>query len=185
MRETGARHAHCPTIYPRRGRYPRLDAILARGIPTGFGTDWMQNDPFEGMRNAMNAMRLLHGDPEALGCADAIWLHTMGAARAMGLDHEIGSLEPGKKADLVVVDIDRPHLQPYYGAHAALAFYARASDVEASVVDGRVVLEDGRPVLLDEQRALAALAPRVPAWRGQLSALGSRAVFGPGCACCG
>jgi cytosine/adenosine deaminase-related metal-dependent hydrolase len=112
MRETGARHAHCPTIYPRRGRYPRLDAILARGIPTGFGTDWMQNDPFEGMRNAMNAMRLLHGDPEALGCADAIWLHTMGAARAMGLDHEIGSLEPGKKADLVVVDIDRPHLPP-------------------------------------------------------------------------
>jgi 5-methylthioadenosine/S-adenosylhomocysteine deaminase len=109
----------------------------------------------------------------------------MGAARAMGLDHEIGSLEPGKKADLVVVDIDRPHLQPYHGAHAALAFYARASDVEASVVDGRVVLEDGRPVLLDEQRALAALAPRVPAWRGQLSALGSRAVFGPGCACCG
>jgi len=185
VRETGARYAHCPTIYPRRGRYPRLDAILSRGIPTGFATDWMQNDPFEGMRNAMNAMRLLRADPAALECAEAIRLHTMGAARVMGLDAEIGSLEPGKKADLVVVDIDRPHLQPYYGAHAALAFYARAGDVEASVVDGRVVLEGGRPVLLDEARALAALAPRIPAWRGRLEALGSRAVFGPGCACCG
>jgi len=47
------------------------------------------------------------------------------------------------------------------------------------------VLEGGRPVLLDEARALAALAPRIPAWRGRLEALGSRAVFGPGCACCG
>jgi len=185
VRETGARYAHCPTIYPRRGRYPRLKEIMARGIPTGFGTDWMLNDPWEGMRTAINTMRVLHQDAHAMSCAQALWLHTMGAATVLGLDAEIGSLEPGKKADLIVVDLNRPHLQPYYGGHEALVYYARASDVVTSVVDGRVVMEAGRPLHLDPDAALAALAARVPHWRRGLERLGSRAVFGPGCVCCG
>jgi 5-methylthioadenosine/S-adenosylhomocysteine deaminase len=185
VQQTGARYAHCPTIYPRRGRYPRLAEIRSRGIPTGFATDWMLNDPWEGMRNAMNAMRLIKGDPAAMSCADALWLHTMGAATVLGLDHEIGSLEPGKKADLIVVDLNRPHLQPYYGEYAALVYYAKASDVTMSIIDGQVVLEDGRPVSLDGEQALARLSSEIPRWRGQLSLLGSRAVFGPGCVCCG
>lgn len=185
--ETGARYAHCPTIYPRRGRYPRLKEIMARGIVTGFGTDWMLNDPWEGMRYAMNAVRVVNGDAHALSCAQALWLHTMGAARVLGLDDQIGSLEAGKKADLLVVDLRKPHLQPYYGGHEALVYYARASDVTTSVIDGRVVLEDGRPVHLDRDAALEALATRVSHWRRGLGRLGSRAVFGPGpgCVCCG
>jgi 5-methylthioadenosine/S-adenosylhomocysteine deaminase len=109
----------------------------------------------------------------------------MGAARVLGLDHEIGSLEAGKKADLIVIDLDRPHLQPYYGGHAALVYYARASDVVTSIINGEIVLEGGRPVGLDQSRALAALAELTSGWRAKLSALGSRAVFGPGCPCCG
>ena len=184
VQESGAAYAHCPTIYPRRGRYPPLDDILARGIPTGFATDWMMNDPFEGMRNALNAMRLRLGDPSAFSCAQALQLQTTGAARVLGLEAEIGSLEPGKKADLIMVDIDRPHLQPYYGAYAALVYYARASDVVTSVIDGEIVLEDGNPTRLDRDRAIATLRGRVPGWRARLAALGSRAVFGPGCPCC-
>jgi len=185
VRDMGARYAHCPTIYPRRGRYPRLEEILARDIPTGFATDWMMNDPFEGMRNALNAMRLRSGNPNALSCEQALWFHTMGAARVLGLDHDIGSLELGKKADLIVVDLDRPHLQPYYGGYSALVYYAKSSDVVTSIIDGEVVLEHGRPTRLDQDAALTALAARVAGWRARLSALGSRAVFGPGCACCG
>ncbi|WP_439498975.1 amidohydrolase family protein [Bosea sp. (in: a-proteobacteria)] len=182
--ETGARYAHCPTIYPRRGRYPRLEDIAARAIPTGFATDWMLNDPFEGMRNAINAMRLRLGDPNALSCERALWLHTMGAASVLGLDREIGSLAPGKKADLIMLDLERPHLQPYYGGHAALVFYAKSSDVVTSIIDGEIVLEEGRPTRLDQDGALGALASHVPGWRTRLATLGSRAVFGPGCACC-
>lgn len=185
VQETGARYAHCPTIYPRRGHYPRLKEIMARGIPTGFGTDWMLNDPWEGMRFAINAVRLLHGDAHALSCAEALWLHTMGAARVLGLEAEIGSLEPGKKADLILVDLGAEHLQPYYGGNEALVFYARASDVAASVVDGRIIMEEGRPLHLDREAALARLAARVPYWRRGLGRLGSKAVFGPGCICCG
>ncbi len=184
VQEAKARYAHCPTIYPRRGRYPRLDAILARDIPTGFGTDWMQNDPFEGMRNAMNVMRVRHQDADLLPGSQVLWFHTMGAARVLGMEAEIGSLEPGKKADMIVVDVNRTYLQPYYGGYPALVFYARASDVTTSVIDGRVVLEDGRPVDLDIDAALRALPDRLPGWRSKLAGLGSRSVFGEACLCC-
>lgn len=170
---TGTAYAHTPTIYPRRGWYPRFAEIVGRGIPTGFATDWMQNDPFEMMRNAVNALRLVAGDAGAFGCRDALWYATVGAARIMGLDGEIGSLAPGMKADLVVVDLDRPHLQPYYGDYAALVFYARADDVIASVIDGRVVMDDRRVVTVDEGEIHRALTRRTPDWRQRLVELGA------------
>ena len=181
---SGARYAHCPTIYPRRGRYPRLEDITARSIKTGFATDWMLNDPFEGMRYAINSMRLRLGNPSAMNCEQALRFHTLGAAEVMGLDHEIGSLEAGKKADVIVVDINRPHLQPYYGGHAALVYYAKSSDVSDVIVDGKIVVQDKHIVNLDHHGALENLAKRLPDWRSRLSGLGSRAVFGSGCICC-
>jgi 5-methylthioadenosine/S-adenosylhomocysteine deaminase len=170
---TGTRYAHTPTIYPRRGWYPRFAEIVGRGIPTGFATDWMQNDPFEMMRNAVNALRLSAGDAAAMSCRDALWYATVGAARIMGLEDEIGSLAPGKKADLVLIDLDRPHLQPFYGDYAALVFYARADDVVASVIDGRVVMQDRRVVTVDEGEIHRALCRRTPTWRQRLVELGA------------
>jgi 5-methylthioadenosine/S-adenosylhomocysteine deaminase len=170
---SGTAYAHCPTIYPRRGWYPRFAEIVRRGIPTGFATDWMQNDPFEAMRNAVNALRLMAGDAAAMHCRNALWYATLGAARAIGLDADIGSLAPGKKADLIVVDLDRPHLQPFYGDYAALVFYARADDVVTSIIDGRVVLDAGRVVTVDEAQINKALNARTPVWRERLVTLGA------------
>ena len=170
---TGTRYAHTPTIYPRRGWYPRFAEIVGRGIPTGFATDWMQNDPFEMMRNAVNALRLAAGDAAAMSCRDALWYATVGAARIMGLEDEIGSLAPGRKADLVVIDLDRPHLQPFYGDYAALVFYARADDVAASVIDGRVVMEDRRVLTVDEGEIHRVLCSHTPGWQRRLVALGA------------
>jgi len=183
--EHGAGYAHCPTIYPRRGRYPRLEAILERGIPTGFATDWMLNDPFEGMRYAINAMRLRLGSPSAMSGLEALRFQTLGAARVLGLDGEIGSLEAGKKADIILVSTGAPHLQPYYGGPEALVFYAKATDVHTSVIDGRVVMEGRRIPGLDEAVIQRDIRAATPGWRRRLHALGSRAVFGPGCDCCG
>lgn len=179
VRQTGARYAHCPTIYPRRGCYPRLEEIQARGIPTGFATDWMQNDPFEGMRSAMNVMRVRLEDADFLPSREALWHQTMGSAQVLGLEHEIGSLEPGKKADLIAIDLDQPHLQPFYGGYPALVYYAKSSDVVTSIVDGRLLMQDRLPLHLDMASVLAALRPRLSAWRGKLRDLGSHAVFGP------
>jgi len=170
---TGTCYAHTPTIYPRRGWYPRFAEIVGRGIPTGFATDWMQNDPFEMMRNAINALRLAAGDAGAMSCRDALWYATVGAARIMGLETEIGSLAPGKKADLVVIDLDRPHLQPFYGDYAALVFYARADDVVTSVIDGRIVMDDGRVVTVDEAQIHRALCQHTPSWQQRLVELGA------------
>jgi 5-methylthioadenosine/S-adenosylhomocysteine deaminase len=179
LKETGAKYAHCPIIYPRRGRYPPLRDIIRRGIPTGFATDWMTNDPFEGMRNAINVCRVVLGDPAFLPCEEALRRHTMESARVLGRDAEIGSLEAGKKADLIMINLDRPHLQPFYGGYPAVVFYAKATDVVTSIVDGRIVMEDRRLVGHDEERILAAVKARIPRWASQLKALGSGAVACP------
>ena len=182
---SNANYAHCPTIYPRRGRYPQFEKIIAKGIKTGFATDWMLNDPFEAMRYAINAMRLRSGSPTAMTCDQALRFHTLGAAEVLGLETEIGSLEIGKKADLIVIDINQAHLQPYYGSYAAFVYYAKASDVVDAVIDGKVVMHERHITGLNHQSTLEQIKERVPTWRSQLSALGSPAVFGPGCDCCG
>jgi len=168
----GARYAHCPTIYPRRGVYPDVSGIRARGIAMGFATDWMMNDPFEGMRNALNALRLKAGKVEALTTAEALWFATMGSARVIGLDHEIGSLEPGKKADLILIHLERPHLEPFYGDPASIVYYARAADVVTSIVDGRIIMEDRRVVGLDESQTLAQARRHLPRFSEMMQRLG-------------
>lgn len=178
-----APYAHASTIYPRRGRYPHLPAILNRGIRTGLATDWMLNDPFEAMRYALNGARMVAASPQALSCEQALFLQTKGAARVLGLEEEIGSLEVGKKADLILVDIDQPHLQPYYGSTAALVYYARASDVHTMIVDGHIIMEDRIIPGLPADLAVPAIRNATPGWRKQLQHYGSRAVYGAGCAC--
>jgi len=181
---SNAKYAHCPTIYPRRGRYPPFEKIIAKGIKTGFATDWMLNDPFEAMRYAINAIRLRAGSPTAMTCDQALRFHTLGAAEVLGLEKEIGSLEVGKKADLIVIDINQAHLQPYYGSYAAFVYYAKASDVVDAVIDGKVVMHERHITGLNYRSTLEQVQKRLPAWRSQLTALGSPAVFGPGCDCC-
>ena len=181
VRDAGARYAHCSTIYPRRGVYPDVPAIRARSIPMGLATDWMMNDPFEAMRNAINALRLKTGKVEALTTAEALWFATMGSARVVGLDHEIGSLEAGKKADLIAIHLEQPHLAPFYGDTASIVYYARAADVVTSIVDGRVVMEDRRVLGLDETSVLDRARRHLPRFSTLMRDLGG--VSRLGCPC--
>ncbi|MFV0473675.1 MAG: amidohydrolase family protein, partial [Pikeienuella sp.] len=152
--ETGAACAHCSTIYPRRGVYPDLAAIRAAGIRTGFASDWMLNDPFEGMRYAINALRARERRHDALTSAEALNLATAGSAAALDLGDRIGRLAPGMEADLILVDIDQPSMQPFYGEPASLVFYARAGDVRHSVARGRVIMRDRVVAGIDKQAAV-------------------------------
>ena len=176
VREMNAAYLHCPTVYARRGRYPRLEAALSRSIRTGFATDWMLNDPFEGMRYAMNAMRLRLGDPDVLPSVEALRFFTIGGAEALGMETEIGSLEAGKRADLIMVDLDRSHMLPFYGSYPSLLWYLKSSDVVTSVIDGRVVLDDGTPVFSPAPAILDDIRLRSRAWRDKLATLGSAMV---------
>jgi len=168
LAHTQTRYAHCATMYPRRGVFPPLAAILDAGVVTGFGTDWVRMDPWVGMRQAINAVRLLARDPDLLTAREALALSTIEAARVLGLDHEIGSIEPGKKADLMLVDLRRPHLQPFYGTAAGLVYNVHGRDVDTVIIDGRIVVEGGRCLTLDAAAVLNEVTARLPGYEREL-----------------
>jgi 5-methylthioadenosine/S-adenosylhomocysteine deaminase len=94
----------------------------------------------------------------------ALALATLGSARALHMDKEIGSLEEGKRADLVVVDIDGLHQTPLYNVYSHLVYATKASDVRTVVIEGRVVMRDRRLLTLDEaliKRKARAIRERV------------------------
>jgi 5-methylthioadenosine/S-adenosylhomocysteine deaminase len=80
---------------------------------------------------------------------------TRDAARVLGMGSEIGTLEVGKRADLIVIDTDKPHLTPMYSPVSHLVYSVKGSDVAASVINGRVVMEKGELLTVDEERAMA------------------------------
>ena len=180
--QSGARYAHCSTIYPRRGVYPNMPGIRERGITWALATDWMLNDPFEAMRNAMNAMRLRQGDYKALSSGEALLRATAHSADVLGLGGEIGRLMPGFKADLIQIDVDQPHLAPFYADASSIAYYAKAADVVTSVINGKVVMEERQVLGLDEAACLAAVNQKLPRWAGLMRSLGGTGHAGL-CAC--
>lgn len=183
VRQAGANYAHCSTIYPRRGVYPDVAEITARAIPWGLATDWMLNDPFEAMRNALNALRLRQGTVAAMTSQQALWRATAGSASVLGLGSEVGQLRPGYKADLIQINLDQPHLAPFYADYSSIAFYAKASDVVTSIIDGKVVMADRRISGLDEAEILTRAHRHLPRWATLMRGLGG--VGHPGLCNCG
>ena len=117
---------------------------------------------FEEMRLAAT-LQAMHVHPGALPAPAVLWMATRAGAQTLGLDREIGSVEIGKHADLIIVAADRPHLSP--GAddvYSTLVYAARGSDVQTTIVDGEVLVDEGRPVRVDpaEVAATARVAAR-------------------------
>jgi len=112
-------------------------------------------DLFEEMKVAGLLNKVAADDPAALPALDLLRAATSEAARALGIDHLVGTLEPGKRADIIAVSTRSPRLQPWHDPVANLVYTARGSDVVAVVVDGRLLVRGGRPVDLDSERILA------------------------------
>jgi 5-methylthioadenosine/S-adenosylhomocysteine deaminase len=171
LREHDVKVLHCPSSNLKLGSgVAPVAAMRARGITVSLGADGAacnnRLDMFEEMRLAalLQAMRC---GPGALPARDALWMATRAGARTLGLEHEVGSLEPGKKADVVVVDRDRPHLVSGPDPYGAIVYAARGSDVRTTIVDGNVLVDGFRSVqvdraeILEEARAAArSLAAR-------------------------
>jgi len=119
---------------------------------------------------------------DALTTSDALWFATMGSAQVLGLESQIGSLEPGKKADLILIHLERPHLEPFYGDPASIVYYARASDVVTSIVDGRIIMEDRRISGVDECAVLDAARRHLPRFSAVMRRLGGVSRLGD-CPC--
>src|SRR5437763_1022369 len=129
--------------------------MLAADIPLGLGTDGAASNNDLDMWEEMDTAAMLHkeftGDPKVVTAREAVEMSTFGGARALHLDREIGSLEAGKRADVIIVDMDSLHQTPRYNIYSHLVYATKAADVRTVVIEGRVVMRDRRLLTLDEE----------------------------------
>jgi 5-methylthioadenosine/S-adenosylhomocysteine deaminase len=130
------------------------------GVAVGLGTDGPAGsnndlDLMEEMDLAAKLAKITKGDPLALNAKAAVEMATIDGARALHMEKEIGSLEAGKKADLVLLDLDKPHAVPMYDVYAQIAYALKGSDVETVIIGGRVVMRDRKLLTVNETQAIA------------------------------
>ncbi len=157
---TGAGIAHNPQSNMKLGigRAAPVTAALAAGIPVGIGTDGPASnndlDLFDEMDAAAKVQKFMLGDPAALPAETVFHMATMGGARVLNLQDEIGSLEAGKRADIVLLETRRPGLTPLYRVYSHLVYAARGSDVTTVLVNGRIVVRDREILTVDEDEVM-------------------------------
>ncbi|MGD2145379.1 MAG: amidohydrolase [Anaerolineae bacterium] len=163
--ERGVTVAHDPTSNMKltAGICP-VPKLLDQGVTVGLGTDSVVSnnrlDLFEAMKTTALIHKVVHMDPTLLPAEQVVQLATRGGAEALGLIEEVGTVEVGKKADLILVDFDKPHLRPHHlsvpqNVYSHLVYSAVASDVDTTIVDGHVLMENRRVRSLDEGEVIA------------------------------
>jgi 5-methylthioadenosine/S-adenosylhomocysteine deaminase len=130
------------------------------GVAVGLGTDGPSGsnndlDLMEEMDLAAKLQKISKMDPRALGAKAVVEMATIEGAKAVHLEKEIGSLEPGKKADLILIDLNEPNAVPMYDVYSQLAYALKAGDVGTVIIGGRVVMHDRRLLTLREDEILA------------------------------
>ena len=140
------------------GVQPTID-MLAAGQAIGLATDGAgsnnNQDMFEEMDLAAKLQKVARMDSRALPAEQVVAMATITGAAALHMDKLIGSLEPGKKADLIIVDTTAPHATPMYNVYSALVYSLKASDVRSVVIGGKPVMEDRKMLTLNEPEILA------------------------------
>jgi 5-methylthioadenosine/S-adenosylhomocysteine deaminase len=136
----------------------KVVAMRRAGIPVGLGTDGAASnndlDMFEAMRQAAFLAKLQTMDPRALPARTALEMATVEGARALGLDANIGSLEPGKRADLIAVSMTAARQTPMYDPLSHLVYVTRGDDVRTTIVNGRLLMRDRKVLTLNEADVL-------------------------------
>ncbi|MBG0856158.1 amidohydrolase [Streptomyces spinoverrucosus] len=149
-----------PTTTPVR-------ALRAIGVPVGLATDGAASnnslDVWESMALTALIQKSTEGDPRWLTARQALHHATLQSARAVALGDAIGALAPGRRADIVLVDLTGPHTQPVHDLAATLVHSARSSDVRTTIVDGRILMRDRELLTLDVSAVVRELGERMPA----------------------
>lgn len=175
---SGMTVAHCAVVFAKGGVVGPIMGMQAAGANIALGSDNMSEDMIEVARVAMiaNRIREMHGSlPQRPNSEEVLEWMTINGAKALGLDHEIGSLEVGKKADIVLIDTRRPHLTPFYNPVTELIHYGLSSDVDTVYVDGEVLVEDGKVLVVDELEVIGAAQRQADDfWRRFEAMYGSR-----------
>ena len=159
LKTTHTNVVHCPSSNLKLGSgIAPVVQLLDEGVLVSLGADGAacnnRLDMFTEMRTAALLQKALHG-PEVLEATHVLRMATVGGARALGLDSEIGSLEVGKRADVAVVDLSGLHTTPEADVVSSLVYSAEAGDVQCVVIDGRVVMQNRELLTVDEGDVVA------------------------------
>jgi 5-methylthioadenosine/S-adenosylhomocysteine deaminase len=158
-RKTGV--VHCPesNMMLASGIAPivQMERI---GVDVGLGTDGPAGsnnnlDMIEEMASAARLQKISRSDPKAMSARDVLTLATIGGARVLGLADKIGTLERGKRADIVIIDLQQPKSQPVYSVESAIVYAASGDSVVTTMVDGRILMRRGELLTVDEKAAIA------------------------------
>lgn len=158
-RDTGCVHNPSSNMMLASGVAPVIE-LRAAGVRLGLGTDGpagSNNDlnMMEEMDLAAKLQKVTRADPRALGAKEALEMATIGGARALHLEKEIGSLEAGKKADLILLRLDAPHAVPLYQVYSQIVYALKASDVDTVMIGGKIVMRGRKVRTLDEPSIIA------------------------------
>ncbi|KJS18929.1 MAG: N-ethylammeline chlorohydrolase [Clostridiaceae bacterium BRH_c20a] len=157
LQEVKAGIAHNPTSNMKlaSGMAP-IPQLLEAGVKVGLGTDGTASNNNLNMMEEMHIASLLHkvswGDPTVMPAYQVLQMGTVFGAGAVNLIDEIGTIEEGKKADVILVDLDKPHLYPCHDIVANLIYSAQGSDVKTSIIDGQIVMKDREVLTIDEEK---------------------------------
>jgi 5-methylthioadenosine/S-adenosylhomocysteine deaminase len=167
---TGAHVVHCPQSNMKLASgTAAVSKLLDHGVNVALGTDSAASNNdlnmFSEMQSAALLAKLHSADATALPASDALYMATMGGARAMGLEQQIGSLETGKQADLIAVDLSGPECQPLYNPLSQLVYSCNGSQVTHSWVAGKALMEQRELTRID----LPALMARAGEWQQKIS----------------
>ena len=169
LAQTGASVVHCPQSNMKlaSGSCP-VQKLIEKGVNVALGTDGAASNNdlnmFGEMQTAALLAKLHTGDATALSAADALAMATINGARALGLEQRTGSLEVGKQADLIAVDLSGPETQPLYHPLSQLVYACNGSQVSHSWIAGQVVMEQRQLTHID----LNALSARIDSWQATI-----------------
>jgi len=158
QRQVGCVHNPSSNMMIASGVAP-VPEMRAAGIAVGLGTDGPAGsnndlDLMEEIDLAAKLAKITKMDPLAINAKAVVEMATIDGARALHMEKEIGSLEKGKKADLILISLDEPNAVPMYDVYAQLAYALKASDVETVIIGGRVVMRDRKLLTVNEQEAI-------------------------------
>jgi 5-methylthioadenosine/S-adenosylhomocysteine deaminase len=159
LAKTNSRVIHNPTsnMYLASGTAP-VPQMLKAGVTVALGTDGPCCNNNLDMIQTLKFAALIHKSnsliPTVITANEVVRMATIEGARSFGLENEIGSLEVGKKADITIIDLWRPHILPVFDPIATLVYSANGGDVDTVIVDGKIVMEDREVKTIDEQLTL-------------------------------
>jgi len=153
-------HCHESNMKLASGTAP-VPELIKRNVVVSIGTDGSASnndvDMFREMSSVAKAHKVACMDPTVMDAETTLYAATLGGARALGVDDRIGSLSVGKKADIIILDLNQPHLTPLYNIPSHLVYAARGADVIHSIINGQIVMKNRTLVTLDEAALIARM----------------------------